>query len=985
MGEGVGPSTLQLSQRLRALAVVGTLLQLGAHPDDEESGMLALVARGRGARAVYWSATRGEGGQNKRGGERGEALGVLRSWESRDARAVDGAEALYGPFIDFGFSKRGEDALSRWGHADVEREIVRAIRAVQPLVVVGRWAGTPADGHGHHQAIGMLTPQALDAAADPERYTELGLPAWAPAKVYHSLSGDWQPGEDGVLGGRVAEHDAAGRLCIDAGELDPVSGLTFQEIGHRAMNRHRSQGMGFVSSPGPYLYYYAADRPARGGGGGAEQGFHDGLDTSLAGHADHPGGRTPRLRERLASIGALADEALAGLRPHEPWLAAAALLRGLDGLRALVADLDPADAALARALARRADDFERVAAACLGVRLEATADRARATPGHGFGVRARIHNGGPHEVAVQRLALELPAGWSADRGEDGSFAVAVPSDAPPQAPYWLREPPGPYRYVWPATAPDLGLPTDAPLVAAVADIAVGEHRLHLRAAAVERAGFMGGQRTLPVTVVPEVALAPREARAILPAGGEDAVLECDVLVRCIEPTGAAGTLTLHAPAGWRVEPAQSAYGFAAGGESRTLQFRVTIPAQAPQGAYELVYDGIELRPVRMGAPGAPGPVDERSCIAEANLVRRAKVTVDLVDVEFVRTLRYGYVRGADETIPEILAGFGLDLAELSDDELAYGNLAGFDAIVVGPNAYNARPEVRRQARRLLDYVAEGGTMVVQYQGYGYDEPGLAPHPFRFNQPHDRVTDEAAVVEFADPAHPMLHTPNVIGPADFDGWVHDRGMYFFGEWAPQYAPVLASCDAGEPARLGGLLTAMYGRGTYVYAGYSFFRQIPAGVPGAIRLFANLLGLAEARIRERMDRLREVELFGYMDEAELYSAARIMTERWLAAGTILAREGDPGHELFVLVDGSVEVVKRLSGGDRVLHVAGVGESVGELALLAGHARSASLRAATDTVVLVLRGDAFDAWIESHPSLGRRLLRLLARRIIERDPSD
>jgi LmbE family N-acetylglucosaminyl deacetylase len=982
VGESAGPATIQLSQRVRALGVAGTLLQLGAHPDDEESGMLALVARGRGARAVYWSATRGEGGQNKRGGERGDALGVLRSWESLDAREVDGAEALFGPFIDFGFSKSGEDALRRWGREDVVRELVRAIRAVQPLVVVGRWTGTPAAGHGHHQAIGMMTAEALDAAADPGRFAELGLPAWTPAKVYRSLAGDWQPGEDGVLGGRIAEHEGGGRVGVDAGALDPATGLTYQEIAHSAMNRHRSQGMGFVSAPGPYLYYYRAERPA---GLTGERSLYDGLDTSLAGLAEHPGGQTPGLRERLAAIGALADEALDAFRPHEPWHAAPALLRGLDALRELFDDLAADDAALARTLQRRADDFERVAALCLGVRLEATADRARATPGHGVGVRVRVHNGGPHEIAVERVDLALPPGWSAHSRGDGTFAITVPPDAPPRAPYWLRAPHGPHRYVWPDDEPGLGEATDRPLAVAIADVVVEGHRLTLRATAIERTGFTGGQRTLPVTVVPEVALTPREARAILPVSAQETVLGCDVLVRCIEPAGASGTLALHAPEGWRVEPAAATYSLAAGGQSRTLQFAVTIPAGAPQAAHELTYDGIELRPVRMGALGVPGPVDEHSCVAEANLVRRAKVDVDLVDVEFVRTLSYAYVRGAEEPIPEALVRFGVDLAELSNDDLAYGDLSEFDAIVIGPNAYNVRAEVRRHARRLLDYVAEGGTMVVQYQGYGYDAPGLAPHPFRFNQPHDRVTDPTAPVQLLDPAHPVLHTPNVIGPADFDGWVHDRGMYFFGEWGRQYTAVLACSDAGEPPRLGGLLTAVHGRGAYVYAGYSFFRQIPAGVPGAIRLFANVLALAEARIRERMDRLREIELFGYMDEDELYAAARIMTERWLDAGTVLANEGEPGHELFVLVDGSIEVVKRLTSGERVLHVAHPGESIGELALLAGAERSASLRAATDAVVLVLREDAFDLWLEANPSLGRRLLRLLARRVVDRDPDD
>lgn len=620
---------------------------------------------------------------------------------------------------------------------------------------------------------------------------------------------------------------------------------------------------------------------------------------------------------------------------------------------------------------------------CLGLRLECLAERARVTPDRDLAVRVQVHNGGPEPVEAERLELELPAGWSAARDRNGTFTVAVPTDAPPRVPYWLRRTHGPYKYAWPPDAPELGHAVDEPLINAVAEVRVCGRLLELRSAAVERNGFAGGARALQVTVVPPVALVPRERRVIMPVSEQAAVFECDVLVQCIEPDGASGALTLTGPEGWAVEPAAADFSFTRSGESQTLSFRVTVPGGAGQAAYELRYDGVELNPVRLGAPEAPEPVDERSCIAEANLVRPATVAADLVDVEFVRTLRYGYVRGMEEGIPAAVARFGLNLAELSDEDLAYTNLHGFDAIVVGPNAYTVRREVRRQARRLLDYVAEGGTLVVQYQGYGYDEPGLAPYPLRLHQPHDRVTEPAALVDVVNPDNAILHTPNAIGPADFDGWVHDRGLYFLGEWDRRYSPVLACHDTGEPPRQGGLLTAAHGRGTYVYVGYSLFRQIPAGVPGAIRLFANLLGLADARVRERMERLRSLELFGFMDERELYEAARIVSERWLDAGTWLARQGAAGRDVFMLLDGDVEVIKHLRDGDHLLHVARPGESLGELSLLAGIPRSASMRAVTDVAVLVLRAEAFEAWLQSHPELGRRLLRLLARKLAAQNP--
>lgn len=981
-GDGVVRST-QLADQLLALRTAGTVLHLGAHPDDEESGVLALMARGHGARVVYWSATRGEGGQNKRGPERGDALGVLRTWESLAARAVDGADVRYGPFIDYGFSKSGDDTLRRWGRDELVREIVRAIRLVQPLVVIGRWTGTPADGHGHHQAVGMVTAEAFDAAAEPSRFIELGLPPWRAAKLYRSLAGDWQPGEDVRHVVEPSEHEAAGHLGVDTGALDPLSRLSFQELADAAINRHRSQGMGLVPEPGPCVIWYRLERAPGERSTARETSFYDGLDPGIAAMAENPGGGPADLRERLQATAGFADSALDAYRPHEPWSAGPALLGGAAALRDVLAALAPEDAALALGLERLAAAFDEAAAMCFGLRLECLAERARVTPGSDLAVRAQVHNGGPQCVEVERLDLELPAGWRAARGENGAFIVAVPSDAPPRAPYWLRQPHGPYRCVWPPDARELGHAVDEPLIVAVAKVRMDGCLLELRSPALERSGFSGGSRALPVTVVPPVALVPREPRAILPVSEHATLLQCDVLVQCIEPDGASGALRLTAPEGWPVAPAAADFAFARGGESETLSFRVTVPAGARPAAYELRYDGVELNPVRLGAPETAGRVDERSCIAEANLVRPATVVVDLVDVQFVRTLRYGYVRGIEEEIPAALARFGLDLTELRDEDLTHSDLQGFDAIVVGPNAYNLRGEVRRQAQRLLDYVAEGGTLVVQSQGYGYDEPGLAPYPFRMHQPHDRVTEPTAPVELVDPESVILHTPNTIRPADFDGWVQDRGLYFLAEWDRRYRPVLACHDAGEPPQQGGLLTATHGRGTYVYVGYSLFRQIPAGVPGAIRLSANLLGLAEARVRERMEHLRGLELIGHMDERELYEAARIVSERWVAAGTWLGRQEEVGRELFLLLDGEIEVVKHLPAGDRVLYVARSGESLGELSLLAGIPRSASMRTVTDVTVLVLRADAFETWLQSRPDLARRLLELLARKVVARDP--
>jgi LmbE family N-acetylglucosaminyl deacetylase len=994
--------TADLAYRLRGLGKAGAVLHLGAHPDDEDSGTLAYLSRRHGVRTVYWSATRGEGGQNLRGPESGEALGILRTWETLAAREVDGAEALYGPFYDFGFSKQGEDTLARWGRERLVGEMVRAIRLVQPMLVINRWLGEAGDGHGHHQAIGLVAEEAFEAAADSARFQELvddGLPAWRARKLYRSLGSDWQPGEGVTTGAVLAEYEGSEYLRLDTGETDPVVGLTYQEQADLARNCHRSQGMGLVPDPGPFFYYYRLDRSLTPSGT-HDLGFFEGLDPTLTGLAEHVDA-PPALRDLLAEVVRHADEAAAVFRPGETEEAGVAVLEGLGVLRDLREVLDrpglepEARAALDRYMARKARAFEEVAATCFGLRLECQLDRAHTAPGRTVRAKVRAWSTGSRPIDVADARLRVPDGW-ATRNTQGTgpdaglspavapleaeYEIEVPESAPFSPPYWLTEPRGPFSYVWPR-AEEVGLPFDSPLVGCVLDADIDGHRVRVRSDGVQQSPFAGGFRRLPLAVLPPIALGPQRRRELVPGARGDVRMELAVTLRCLEGPE-EGTLTLLAPPGFGVAPAAIEVGFAHGGESQTVRFEVTIPAGTDPGVYGLRYElvtkgrryGVDVEPVRMGAAGSSGVTDEATCVAEAFLIRPASPQVHVIEANVIHTLRYGYVLGAQEDILPALARFELDVSVLAEEELSYADLTTYQAIVVGPNAYVSRSGVRSNAARLLDYVAAGGTLIVQHQGYGYEAEGLAPYPFRYRRPHDRITDFDAPVEVLEPHHPVLRAPNEIGPEDWRGWVHDRGLCFWGEWDPRYVPLLASRDPGEEPQRGGLLVAGHGRGTYVYVGYSLFRQIPAGVPGGVRLFANLLGLAEARVTERVEHLRRVELFAPMRDAELQEMARLMSERWFEDGTYLFREGDRGSELFLVVDGEVEVLK----GGRVIHTATPGQAVGELAVLTDLPRSATLRAGGDTTVLVMRGADFRERLRRHPDLSERVLRYLARRL-------
>jgi LmbE family N-acetylglucosaminyl deacetylase len=991
---------LDLESRLRRLRMGAAVLHVGAHPDDEDTGTLVYLSRGLSLRTVYWSATRGEGGQNRLGPEQGEALGIVRTWESLAAREIDGGEVLYGPFYDFGFSRSGEDALDRWGREHLVREIVRAIRTVQPVVVIGRWSGGPEDGHGQHQAVGVATGEAFDAAGDPDRFPELaGSPPWRPAKLYRSVGRDWQPGEDVVHGAPLPEEQAAGALRVNTGVLDPRSGRTYQELAAMAANRHQSQAMAFLPERGDHFFYYRLER-----GQGGERSFLEGLDPTLPGLADGMG--SDRLTKVLGEARGHVDAALEELRNDDRAAAGNEVLQGLDRIREARAALDDEvpdrveRRAVERALDRKIRGFGDAAAACHGITLECRADDARVSEGQRVGVTARLWSPGSAPIEHRSFRIKAPDGWTVTpdvaageaRSEEsatvveGRFDVGVPDGADPTTPYWLREPRTPNRYGWPPRGP-LGQPFDPPIVGAVADLIVGGRPVTLSAPAVRRETFAGGFRELPVSILPAIAVLPRARRVFVPHEGRARTVEAQLTVRCMTAKGATARLRAVVPKGWSVYPESVDLELAVRGDARTARFDVTVPDHAASGLFdvEFVLDSGETRPavvvdpVRRRAEGLPGPTDEANAAEEVFIIRPAAVSVHVIDARFVQTLSVGYIEGADEEVVPALERFGVDLSVLKEQDLVFGDLARFDSLVVGANAYLTRPDVRKAASRLLEYVEGGGTLIVLYQGYGYQHGGFAPYPFRFHQPHDRVTIPDAPVDILVPDHPIVRVPNRITAADFDGWVHDRGMYFFGEWDQRYTAVLASSDPGDAPKEGGLLMANYGRGTYVYCGYSLHRQIPAGVAGGFRLLANLIGLAEARIQDRRRRAAAVPLFASLSEDQLYAVARLMSERWVDDGQYLCREGERGDELYVLIDGEVEVVKERDRSPQIITVAREGEAIGDLAVVTEHPRSASLRARGTAKVLVLRAEHFRALLRDHADLALDVIRSIAQRLL------
>ncbi len=983
----------------------GAVLHIGAHPDDEDGGLMAYMSRKYGIRTVYWSATRGEGGQNRIGPYQGEALGIYRTWESLDARTIDGGEPLFGPFYDFGFCKSGEEALSKWGREKLVGEIVRAIRLVQPQIVIGRWRGTAKDGHGHHQAVGQATLEAFEVASDPALFGDQltdGLTAWRPSKLYYSTGGDWQPGEDADFGLRQPELDAKGLLRINTGEFDPISGRTYQELAWLAINKYQTQAMGFVPNQNDFYYYYQLDRSI-GPITDSETSFYDGLDPSIAGLADYPGAGSESLRTSLVHIKQSAEKAFELFRVEDPLQAGEAVMEGLSLLRELRAQLEDkemeagASKSMDDYLSRKVGNFESVAAQCLGLQLECLADRARMTPGQRFQVISRVRNHSGLQLSQISFKLRLADGWESheistngDKVEEPNsiigHEVGVAKEAELACPYWLTERRDPYVYHWP-NGKHVSSPFGPALVEMESEVRIGESRLTLREQAIHRESFSGGFRELPVAILPPISLHPRKSKEFMQAGIVEQSLDLQVVARSNEEYGeVAGVLALDAPPGWTVEPEQIDLSLENAQDIAAFRFRVTVPGGVSAGDYQLryvIHSGgrdydFVLNPVRMGAPGLPRLPDASTSIREEFVVEPAEITVHIIDAKFVPGLKYAYLKGMDEELLESLIPLGLDFDRINDDELGYSDLSLYDAIIVGPNAYLIRNELAKNASRLLDYVEQGGTLIVQYQGYGYQSQGFTPYPFEYSQPHDRVTNESATVRILKPDLFLLNQPNLITDVDFDGWVHDRGLYFFGEWDRRFESVISSNDPDEPARDGGLMIANYGRGTYLYTGYSFYRQLPAGVKGAFQLFANLLAIPAARVLERIKFLKDVALFSFMSEEQLQGVARIMTEQWEEDGFYLCHQGDEGNDMYIIVEGQVEIIDESGSEDQVILTEQTGACIGELAALEIIPRVAAMRTKGEVRLLVLQGSHFRALIHENPDMSQRVIQLLVRKL-------
>jgi LmbE family N-acetylglucosaminyl deacetylase len=848
-----GQSLPEVIEAIEKARVTTRILYVTAHPDDEPGAVLAYLARGLHADVALLSLTRGEGGQNALGPEQAPQLGVLRTEELMNATRVYGTRLFFTRAADFGYTKTADEALQVWGDQTLE-DMVRVIRTFRPHVIINSWGGVRS-GHGQHQASGILTPQAYAMAADAKAFPKLMEEGLQPWKVEALL--------------QLSRGNApADGFSIPVSEISPLWGKSWGEIGVEGYLNHRTQGVGGVrSSP----FFRRPITLVAVEGAKPDEAL---LGTPLSALSRH----FPDLDDGgFASLMKKVDEPLAHAASSArtlDWKATTQeIARAARALEATPFDMGPQNGAAKemaiqeiRGAMRRMDAALAIAA---GIRIDAQAERSEVVAGESFTVTVNWLKRNDVPVEILGASLALPEGWSVTKEEKQPtggvrFTVAIPKtkaderrltdskdNAETQRAQRSAEQGG-WIYPWPAA-----------LVKARLKAKVGEHEFETETEVTATRVTSVSAETRPVMLVPAVTLTVEPKELVLVSGESvkseirnQKQTEREIVVRVRHYATAAEKITvgIDVPAGWSA-PSPNGAGqtveFTGAGD-QLVRFIVKAPMKIAAGKYELkAYakraDGEEFRTSLEPLVTLPTRMWSEPAVAH----------VHVMDVTVPKDLHVGYVTAENDPIPEALREIGVHVELLDEAALAFGDLSKYDAICVGIRAYELRQDLPRANPRLLDYAAAGGTLVVQYQRenvWNQLKPG--PYPANVGAPPrvteelsgarttqqnllGRVTDANSPVRFVDPKHSVLNFPNVIGPRDFEGWVQERGLYFFGQWDARYTPVLALRDPGEQEALGALVYARHGKGVYIYTGLSFFRQLPEGVPGAYRLFVNLL--------------------------------------------------------------------------------------------------------------------------------------------------
>ncbi len=864
----VDQGALGLQQLLRKLSTRASLMLIVAHPDDEDSGMLTLYSRGLGARAAILTLNRGEGGQNAMTGDFEDALGLLRTQELLSADRYSGVTQMFGTEVDFGFSKTKEEAFAKWTHERVLYDAVRAVRLYRPLVIASVFVGGVTDGHGHHQVSGEIAQEVFKAAGDPKVFPELtteGILPWQPLKVYarvpmqritpqglfDSATGQYTPARfTNYVTGEVTSTQPSADVVVHEGSIDPLLGpypakepfVSYVQFARQGLGLQQSQIGPGMRVPGPGVFdvsyhRYGSQLPS-GRQMLKEVSFFDGIDISLEGIADlAPNGPLP-LRTSLAKIASQIHLATEQLNPENLLASAPYLATALDEIDALITSIDNAaiDNAEQKADVLHELRIKRVQlndalVLALGLTMDATAHGANQIAGSAIQVLAQVRTASSQHLAVSSVHLATAVGQVAAKGSDHAEAPDLTADHSDTrtltaTPAFTLVVTRPYFYrdsiedpVYQLKVPALrNAPQTPPAMVAWA-------RIDYRGTAIEL-GRVVHDEAQAVQIVPAASLSLSQHAQVLP--NDASALTLGTMLSPVEKPAKEPKLAV--PAGWKIRPAMSdttgpgEMGFTVEAQS-SHRVAITIKASVVLPNHETVSEG--YRSIGYGN------------LQRTHYYTPATDRIAPVDLKLPAKTRIGYLPGTGDDVPAALTSVGLKPDTLTVADLTPAKLANYDTVILGVRTYNAHPELHGAATQaLFDYAKEGGNVVVQYQTAEFTGED-APYPLTLGRDAEKVVDETDPVQLLDAKAPLLSTPNAITPADFNGWVEERGHGFLRTWDAHYTVLTEVHDPGEEPQRGGLVTVSLGKGRWTYVAFALYRQLPEAVPGAYRLFVNLL--------------------------------------------------------------------------------------------------------------------------------------------------
>lgn len=809
---------VDLWKAIKPLSTIASAMNTGAHPDDEHSATLAYLSLGLGVDTYSVIANRGEGGQNEIGSELGNALGIIRTRELQEASKITNvtlanlSQKLDDPIYDFGFSKSPDETLAKWGEDVAYERLIRQIREKRPDVLIPAFLNEPST-HGHHRAVNVLTVRAFKDAGNPQvfpKQLEEGLQPWQPKKLYVPAS--------------EKDYD----VSLPVNEYSELYGASYSQLGEESRYMHKSQGMGRQIDEGQGTAYYKLQESADGkkAGGKPEASLFGGIAFTfedLAQELDAKG-KDNKVVKQLKTLQEDANEVIAAYPSF------AKVAREVHEMKAdvktaveLVKASSLEQAAkndLLHRLAVKEKQLDKASQEATSVVVKVKPETGELISGQTAKVTVTAFNGGEVDISKVNLKLNVPEGWTAKAAGADSFDKLAKNQTVKTE----------FEVTVPKQVADFN-PYALPLISA--DIRY------------EAFGTEASLHAVPdnaVAVLPPVALSLSPEAAVLNTLKPDDAVSVKVTATNYAPGAEKTKISLKTPEGWTVEPAVQEMSFAAKYETKAAEFIVKAPANVKPGSYHLSAISSD------GTPDSSRTVQviQYPHIGKTYYVKPANLAIQAFDLKAPQGLKVGYVSSGFDNIDQVLRQVGVNVTNLDAKTVQFGDLSQYDTIVLGIRAYAFRPELIPSNQRLLDYVKNGGNLVVQYhKPEDKWSPDLAPYPIKIGQPliQWRVTDENSKVTMLAPEHPIFNTPNKITAADWDNWIQDRSAYNPSEWGKEYTELISNGDPGEKEFTGTFLTANYGKGTYTYSSLVWYREIPNLVPGSIRMFVNMISLKQ----------------------------------------------------------------------------------------------------------------------------------------------